>query len=274
MLLQNKSQNLRYIKYFALIIVIAVFFASCEKEDTSVIDPRLTFPTILGTLITPTVFDTSDVNGIAWAKVASEETVASVTVTIKNPLNSEIGVFNLRDDGAAPDTAEGDGKYTGYFTFSMQCRIVGDYRGEFLARNISGLNSPLDTRSFRVENSNNIKSTLSNLVAPDSVQRPVSGQTPIFLEIQAGDPDGLCDVYRVFFNSFKPDTTPSSGNPFLMYDDGSQQHCDAVAGDGKYSLCVVIDNQAQLGYYNFRFNAEDRSFLLSDTLSHLIKVYQ
>ncbi len=269
---------MKYIKYFSLtkalcFIAIAALFASCEKENTSVIDPTLTFPKILGVLITPSIYDTSDINGIAWAEVTSEETVTSVTVTVKNPSNTEIGIFTLRDDGAVPDTIAGDGRYTGYITFSMTCRIVGQYKGEFIAKNVSGLTSSIISQNFSVINSNSIKPTVSNLVAPDSVQRPVAGQTPIFLEIQADDPDGLCDVENVFFNSFKPNGDPSLFNPFTMYDDGSQEHCDAIAGDGKYSLCVVIDNQAQLGYYNFRFNARDRSDLLSDTLSHLIKVY-
>ena len=107
---------MKYIKYFSLtkalcFIAIAALFASCEKENTSVIDPTLTFPKILGVLITPSVYDTSDINGIAWAEVTSEETVTSVTVTVKNPSNTEIGIFTLRDDGAVPDTIAGDGRY-------------------------------------------------------------------------------------------------------------------------------------------------------------------
>lgn len=268
---------MKYIKYFALIIVIAILFASCEKEDTSVVDPRLTFPVILGTFITPSVYDTSDVNGTAWALVISEETVASVTVTVKNPLNSEIGIFNLRDDGAAPDTTSGDGKYTGYFTFSMQCRLVGEYKAEFLAKNVSGLNSSLNTETFAVINSNNQPPVLSNLIAPDSLQRPATGESVVFLRITATDPNGQCDLPNngVFFNSIRPDGVPSSGNPFFMYDDGDTlSHCDAVLGDGNYSLCIRISSTNLTGTYTFKYNARDRSNVLSDTLFHTIYVYQ
>ena len=268
---------MKYIKSLsivAIIIVIAAFFVSCEKTDNSIIDPTLTFPKILGTSITPSTYDTSDVNGIAWAKVTSEEQIQKVTVTVKNPLGTQVDVFELKDDGTSPDTAAGDGNYTGRITFSMSCRIVGSYQGGFLATNQSGLTSSVINTNFSVINSHSLKPTLSNLVAPDSVQRPVSGQFVIFLQIEANDPDGDCDIGSVYFNSFKPDSTPSSGNPFFMYDDGAQEHCDATPGDLKFSLCVIINNQAQLGNYTFKFNAKDRSGIVSDTLSHIIKVYQ
>ncbi len=270
---------MKYIKYLSLIealcfIVIAVLFASCEKEDTSVIDPRLTFPKILGVLITPSVYDTSDINGIAWAEVTSEEPVTSVTVTVKNPLNTEIGIFTLRDDGVAPDITSGDGRYTGIITFSMTCRIVGQYKGEFLAKNVSGLNSSLVSQNFSVINSHSLPPSLSNLIAPDSLQRPSTGESVVFLRITASDPDGLCDIDYVFFNSFKPDGVPSSGNPFGLYDDGDTLgHCDAVPGDGNYSLCIRIASTNQLGTYTFKYNARDRSGILSDTLFHTIYVY-
>ena len=269
---------MKYIKsvsIITIIIVIAAFFASCEKQDNSVIDPILTFPKILGTAITPSTYDTSDVNGIAWAKVTSDEPVQKVTVTVKNPLNEQVGVYELKDNGISFDTTAGDGNYVGRIIFSMPtCRLVGTYQGGFLATNQSGLTSSIINTNFSVTNSHSVKPVLSNLIAPDSIQRPSTGQTIIYLEIQANDPDGECDLASVYFNSFKPDSTPSANNPFFMYDDGSQEHCDAAPGDLKYSLCIVIDNQAQTGFYTFKFNAKDRSDIISDTLSHIIKVYQ
>lgn len=280
---------MKYIKYFALIIVIAVLFASCEKEDTSVIDPRLTFPKILGVSITPSSYDTNFISGIVWAEVTSEEPVTKVTVTIKNPENSEDAVINLHDDGAAPDTIAGDGKYTAYISFILPCYLVGTYRGEFVAYNVSGLNSPLISENFSVTNTRSLPPVLSNLIAPDSLQRPsgVGSDTVrvTSLQITATDPDGQCDIRNngVFFNSFRPPNgLPSSGNPFTMYDDGDiQVHCDDIANDGKFSLCIRLVNNPngpfpppELGGYIFKFNARDRSDILSDTLFHTIYVYQ
>lgn len=279
---------MKYTKYLALIIVIAALFASCEKDDTSVIDPVKTFPKILGTLITPSSYDTSSINGIAWAEVTSDELVTKVQVTVKDPQNSQNGVFILHDDGVAPDTAAGDGKYAGYISFTLQCYLIGTYKGEFVAYNVSGLNSSLISENFTVTNSHSLPPVLSNIVAPDSLLRPsgIGADTVRFasLEVTAADPDGQCDIKSdgVFFNSFKPNGDPSTGNPFTMYDDGNTPaHCDNVADDGKFSLCIRLVNNPNgpfpppdLGPYIFKFNARDRSDILSDTLFHTIYVYQ
>ncbi len=166
---------MKYTKYLALIIgsfSIAALFASCEKDDTSVLDPTKSFPKILRTLITPSAYDTSFISGIAWAEVTSDELVTKVQVTVKDPNSSQNGVFILHDDAVAPDSMAGDGKYTGYISFSLQCYLIGTYKGEFVAYNVSGLNSALISENFTVTNSHSIKPSLSNLISPDSLQRP------------------------------------------------------------------------------------------------------
>jgi hypothetical protein len=268
---------LKYIKYSSLIAILAVLIVSCEKDDSSVIDPILKFPVIDTASITPNVFDTSSVTAAAIAKVTSEEPVANVNVTVKNPDGVGVGEYELRDDGVAPDITAGDGLYSGYITFSMSCRLVGLYQGTFLARNVSGLYSATNNVPFSVINSQNVKPALSNLIAPDSLRKPTSGQEVVFLRVTASDPNGLCDLSTVFFNSFIPPFgNPSSENPFTMYDDGDSVsfHCDAISNDGNYSLCVQFPASAFLGTYVFKFNARDRSDALSDTLTHNLYVYQ
>ncbi len=91
------------------------------------------------------------------------------------------------------------------------------------------------------------------------------------------DPNGLGDIARVFFNSFFPDGTPSSGNPFLLRDDGQKDQNglgDAVANDGEYSLAIAIGNASQLGTFRFEFQAEDRGGLKSEIVVHRITVIQ
>ncbi len=271
---------MKYIKSLSIItviIVIAAFFASCEKQDSSIIDPVLTFPKILGTAITPSVYDTSNVNGVAWAEVTSDEPAAKVTVTVKNPLGTQVGVYELKDDGVAPDTTAGDGRFTGRITFSLSCRLTGTYQGSFIAQNQSGLNSSNINTPFDIVNTHSQKPVVSNIISPDSLQRPVSGLTTVFLRVTAFDPDGLCDIGSVYFNTFKPNGQPSTGNPFFMYDDGDTLgHCDAVPGDGNYSLCINIAPTNDTGLYTFKYTARDRANpnLVSDTLTHTIYVYQ
>ena len=103
---------------------------------------------------------------------------------------------------------------------------------------------------------------LSDLVAPDTVSR--SAAEPIPLSVRVSDPQGLDDVKSVYFNTTKPDGTPASGNPFLMYDDGNEAHGDETAGDGIYSLLVTITSQNEKGVYRFDFVAEDYSWGLGE----------
>lgn len=272
---------MKYIKYlslFAIIIVIAALFASCEKDDTSVVDPTLTFPKILGVLITPSVYDTSNINGIAWAEVTSEDPVASVKVTVKNPDNTEIGIFTLRDDGAAPDTNAGDGKYTGYITFSMTCRIVGQYKGEFIAHNVSGLNSSLITENFNIINSNNQPPVISGLViVPDSIQ--VNNQAFFIFMVTAIDPDGSCDINQVYYDGFDP--LGGSLTRRKLFDDGSccpvegtgLTSGDTTAYDTKFTR-KLFGAPDKVGYYKYFIKAEDNSGASSNILSDSIYVYQ
>jgi hypothetical protein len=272
---------LKYIKYlslFAIIIIIAALFASCEKDDMSVIDPTKSFPKILGVLITPSVYDTSNINGIAWAEVTSEEPVTSVTVTVKNPDNTEIGIFTLRDDGAAPDTNAGDGKYTGYILFSLPCYLIGTYRGEFVAYNVSGLNSALNSQNFSVINSHNLPPVISNLIIePDSAR--ITDTTIFVFKVAVTDPEGACDIDNAHYDG----TNPNGGQLTrqFLFDDGSccpippfnSTSGDSIAGDGIYTR-ILKGRPDYLGYYVYHIKAIDRSGAESNILSDSIYVYQ
>jgi hypothetical protein len=109
---------------------------------------------------------------------------------------------------------------------------------------------------------------LSELSASDTVSRRQS--EPILLSVRAQDPQGPADIRIVYFNTTKPDGNPSSGNPFKMFDDGL--HGDVTAGDGIYSLAIVISQSNALGAYRFDFFAEDKSGAVGDSLTHVITV--
>ncbi|RKY78456.1 hypothetical protein DRQ00_05185 [candidate division KSB1 bacterium] len=119
---------------------------------------------------------------------------------------------------------------------------------------------------------NNDPPILSNLSAPDTVSR---SQIPnnFLLTIKVSDPQGLEDIDKVYFNTFKPDDSPSSGNPFYMRDDGLQG-VDQNANDGIYSLRIEISPQNQLGNYRFEFEAIDKSGAKSNKIIHIITVVE
>jgi hypothetical protein len=251
---------------------------SCEKKDSTIIDPVLNFPTISSASITPNTFDTNLVHGVARVVVSSVDPIQKVTVQVTDPANTDRGTFQLLDNGLPPDSTANNGVYTGTVNISMDCRLIGQYKALFLAQTTAGLSSNSITLIFNVINSHDHKPVLTNLVAPDSILVPPLGDTVFFcLKITPTDPDGLCDIKDVFFNTFRPpNDTPSIGNPFKMYDDGSQYDCDPTPNNGIYSSLIILIHTPDFhfGTYKFKFNARDRSDVLSDTLLHLIYVHQ
>lgn len=241
---------------------------SCEKEDSSVIDPILYFPVIDSAFITPTVFDTNRIDLSINAKVSSVDPIGSVKAKIIDPLGTQITEVDL--------VLSGD-FYTFNAAITPGCILVGSYKVEFLAVTTSGLNSNTVTNNFSVINSNSIKPVVSIIYAPDTLVRPTGSElVPAFLQVQVNDPDGICDIEWARFNSINPNGVPNSNNPFTMYDNGNPAppFSDTVGNDGKFSLTIYIGSTATLGDFSFKFFAKDRSDLTSDTLLKLINVRQ
>lgn len=256
------------IKYFLIPLILGILLYSCEKDDTNVIDPILNFPVIDSVRVSPTVFDTSRININLTAYVTSVDPIGSVVAKITDPDGNDFVSVGLQLNGSA---------YSSNLDTLLACRVVGNYKIEFVATTVSGLASNTVSNTFDIINSNNVKPSISIIYAPDSIQRP-PGSEPVpaaFLKVQGFDPNGDCDVSSAYFNSFNPNGIPSSQNPFLMYDNGntSLPYSDTIANDKKYSLTIYINNQANLGNYSFRFNAKDRLGLVSDTLTKIIRIY-
>lgn len=269
---------MRYIKYFSLFLLLGLLYISCEKKDDSVYDPRLNFPKLSDAYVTPNTFDTIYISNIIGVKVLSEEAINKVTAKILNPNNILLAEIELKDNGIAPDTTAQNGWYTASFNQLLDCKLIGSYKIEIIAENISGLIGNTVVTSFTVTNVNNHQPGISNLIAPDSLRRPsgVGADTVniAFLQVSASDPDGICDVNEAKFNSFKPDGIPSSGNPFTMFDDGNIiAHGDTTAFDGKFSLLIQINSSNQIGNYLFKFNTKDIGGLVSDTTFKTITVH-
>jgi len=128
----------------------------------------------------------------------------------------------LKDDGSGADASPGDGVFSGELDLSDDAPV------------------------------------LSDLVAPVTISRLAS--EPVLLSVRATDAQGQDDIQSVYFNTTKPDGTPSLGNPFPLFDNGDEEnHGDEAEGDGIYSTLIVIDSQNALGQYRFDFIAEDYS---------------
>jgi hypothetical protein len=194
--------------------------------------------------------------------------VDSVYFDVYPPFSSApIARLTLRDDGTQGDAVAQDGIYSFSGDMSSFLNIPGMYSFRFQAKDKGGFLSQPVVANVPVAIPND-PPMLTMLSAPDSISRNLVMPHRISIFVQ--DPQGLADIKRVYFNTTKPDNTPSSGNPFTMYDDGS--HGDIAAGDGTYSLEITISPQNALGEYRFDFYAEDLSGAMSPSVRHVITV--
>lgn len=156
-----------------------------------------------------------------------------------------------------------------FFIGDMTSLLTGSgvHRFRFCARDKAGLESIPVVREVSVILPND-PPVLSGVSAPDTIDR--NSEEPILLSIAVTDPQGASDIRRVYFNTTKPNGTPSSGNPFLMLDDGTAG--DTVAGDGVYSLQIIISASNTLGNYRFDFYAEDNAGAVGGPVTRVITV--
>ncbi len=178
----------------------------------------------------------------------------------------------LHDDGAPPDLQANDGEFSGKLEFTIRRVEVGTYWIEAFGETVQGHRTKVLYEPFLVVRSNQ-PPVLSNLQAPDTVALSSQDQL-IQLRVRASDPNGLQDVVRVIFNSYRPNGAPSSGNPFEMYDDGNRNgpSGDEIRGDGIYSLRILLPATTQTGTYRFEFQAYDRAGATSNLLIHRMTV--
>jgi hypothetical protein len=175
------------------------------------------------------------------------------------------------DNGVRPDVLAGDNVYTSNIGFDILRQETGRFRFEFQAVGSSGLTSNKIITDLVVERSSNQPPVLSGLLAPDTLV--ISTSTALItLSVRASDPDGSQDISRVQFDTYRPDGSPSSGNPFQMYDDGKSEHGDATASDGMYSLVIQLPPSTTKGTYRFEFQAFDQANAGSNMIVHSMVV--
>jgi len=196
----------------------------------------------------------------------------------RNPdgsLGNNGSAYEMYDGGSLGDETAGDGIYTRRVIFSGTAPL-GVYEFSFFLIDKAGNVSPRVSDSLKLYKTsvepNKGPGTILETHMPDSMQIPITSETAL-IEALVEDPDGLDDVASVYFYSRKPDgSLANGGEPFYMVDDGTQG--DITAGDGTYSMTIMITNSAQAGTYIFTFYMRDRSGNLSESKTDSIKVYQ
>lgn len=272
-------------------IVIAVMMSvlGCEKPITPTTDSSISPPLLLWATSSISAVNTDTVN-VGPTRTADDLIPISLTVAAKvdcarnpTPQSVEFRIISpldfgllasgaLADDGLAGDQSKGDGTYTTKASFKIRRVETGVLRIEVQAFGANGYQSNTIMLPLTVFRGNHAP-TISLLAAADTV-RLLNESQLLALRLKVEDEDGLADISKVVFNSYRPDGGASSGNPFLMYDDGSATHGDEKSGDGIYSLIVTLPPTTQPGTYRFEFMAYDRSNAMSPPLVHRIAVIQ
>ncbi len=257
----------------AFFSALVLLLGSCETKQSSVVDSTGIAPLLAQVTLSPSGINSDTINVgsnrqpndvltitttlVARVQANSERPISvTYSITSSDSLNI-VSRGALLDDGQAPDQAKGDGLFSGKASFQIRRVQIGTYAVEVNAESDDGYRSNAIFTPLAVFRGNR-PPVISDLAAPDTVKLGNQSQS-ILITVRANDPDGLSDVAKVLFNSYKPDGSGSGGNPFLMYDDGLAAHGDEKAGDGIFSLLISLPWNTQLGTYRFEFQAFDRS---------------
>ncbi len=260
-------------KKYLLLLPAILYLAGCSTKSDGVVNPAPSDIQVVSAAKFDTVFyNTSDSLLTINVQLKFTNPPAEVFAKLKNT-SGRIYYSNIRllDNGldANGDAVKGDKIYSAKVLMS-QTIPTGDYYFEYYASTGYGTGK-LSVNNFTYNNGLlNQPPVISDLNAPDSLE--VTADQAFLIFLTASDPNGLQDISRVFFTSTRPDGT-SSGNSFLLYDDGNlQDHGDAAAGDGIYSIIVRVNASNQKGLYKFEFRAEDRVRAQSNLLTKFILI--
>lgn len=273
-----KKLILKFTKYGILLSVFstALLFTGCVKEFDSVVDVRqMDFKVTYVGIVDSFTFIPGDSVIFIRLGLNNPAGINKITAEIYSPDNKRLqgSPVELFDDGNSSigDFVKGDGVYSQKFPFS-QFFPNGVYRIEYFSEDKYLNNYKVAVKSLNFNNGqSNIPPVVSNLQAPDTAF--IGQQTTVIkLTLDVLDSNGQNDIESVFFNSFiPPNGNPSSGNPFIMYDDGSNG--DDTAGDGKYSVLVQLPaTGVTKGVYRWEFQARDRGKKLSNVIIHNIYI--
>jgi len=256
--------------------------AGCENPNTGPIDPAGQPPFLASARIDPDTVDLRTISpsgdrypvSITIRAGTAAPAGATLPLSVRASLIPPQAGFpfleiELSDAGTPPDSAAGDGTYSGTFAFEVLATEAGLYRVRVTARSADGLESISRERLVPITR-NNARAILSELTAPDSVDAPATERLLIVMSVRADDPDGAEDVREVYFRSL------DSSDPmrkFLLLDDGNIAGSgDRVAGDGIYSIIVELLPGTPSRTFRFAFQAEDTFRDTSETLLHFLTV--
>lgn len=269
------------ISVITLIMSVTLIFSSCEN----IIDKKIDYSTEILYLsqiiipqtalnldndttgfVTPLGNSKYEISLTAYGSAypANERVVECIVRIFKPSSSTPFFRVSLQLNPSSEDTL----KFSIPLHFTINRSDVGLMKFEFSLTTARGVISNQITRTLQIVRQNS-KPAIYNIIAPDTIYRPISGTIVLTFNVTANDSDGYGDIKEVFFKRIYPTET---GN-FLLYDDGDQNsHGDMIPGDALFSRKIIIDSTALIGEQIFLFRAQDKSGALSDSLLHTIMI--
>ena len=266
--------------------MLSLLLVGCDPSAPSPVDQPYQAPALRSLLLSFTTVDTDSLfvgpdrlpeDVLTISVPATVDAVRySGSVQLKANVEDATGdsfssTSSFHDDGLAPDVTANDGTFAGIVSFDVERSKTGLYAIHVGISDQTGLSGNTVTQTVNIIRSN-LPPIISNLLA-DTLVSQSGGNTTLQIRLTASDPNGQADVKRVWFDAYRPDQSPSSGNPFIMLDDGNAGGIsgDVTAGDGIYGLTVAFQG-ASVGTYRFSFRATDRSLDTSNVIDHFLTV--
>lgn len=252
-------------------LVCALFLVGCDSEP-GFDNPTGRPPVVSNLSFTPEVLDVRSLDG-SQVQDGMVDVQVDVAVEVTDQ-DSELDrvVFVLRSPVQGQEAlafqtlSRGDfNAYAGSFTIAFDTGLIGDYVIEVYAIDADNLLSNRVLGTLSIQNDAE-PPVIEEIIGPDTIQRPASGTAQEQLVAVVSDPDGISNIANVLFWNVE-----SPANTFSLFDDG-QQGGDEVAGDGRFTVTIVISSTNATGTNTFAFQATDRSGLTSEIVEKDITV--
>lgn len=272
------------IKYFG-VAFLGLIGLNCSLNENQIVDPTHDTLVITAAAATPdaVVTDSLPVSSndevtfstIVRATLNKKDLSIAVRADIESPSDQTVITSAiLHDDGILPDSIAGDGAYAGSISITINSNFFGELNANISAESATSI-APMRQIPILVRRRNS-NPVMTAVQMPDSVQLGVSTQT-IEITCTANDSDGLSDITKMQFTSFRlPDTITARGI-FQLFDDGGANgatgNTDRVANDGVYTLSVQLPPSTIKATYRFVFQAFDATKAGSNILTHEIVVH-
>jgi hypothetical protein len=270
-------------KNYILIITalaLALFFVSCEKDNSGTTDVRFESPYLLDvTLSHSTLNLDSDTTGSITALGNNRYRISiginghALPNSSPGPWSGTVSIFKPGSSYSSSEhTITLHGSDTLTFSDSLQFTVTrsdwGNFRIECSVRSGAGQTGGGFNTTLSVTRQNS-QPIIRSITAPDTIIRPTTGYQLLFFAIAVTDSDGYSDIQNVYLKRISPTETDN----IYLFDDGmTALDGDDIAGDGVFSRILSIDATARLGDQVFLFRAMDRSGALSDSTTRTITI--